>query len=95
MLAGDVNANTMFGIVKFQSPQARSSWNYPLVLASKSQLHNALCITLLIGEVIFWTLWYIRTADSQRSLPWIFTYQSYLAFWSLLERGKLQIQLKN
>jgi hypothetical protein len=38
----------LFVIVKFQIPQAWNSWNYLLVITSKSELHNALLITYMI-----------------------------------------------
>jgi hypothetical protein len=51
-----------------------------------------------MGEVMFSTLWYIRTSDCQRSLSltsWTpITFQSYLAFWTLLGLGSFRYRLK-
>jgi hypothetical protein len=71
--------STLFRIVKFQTPQVGSSRNNLLAVTSKFQLHNALRITHMMVEVMFWTLWYIRMSDCRRSLSlisWIqITYQ--------------------
>jgi hypothetical protein len=47
--------STLFGI-KFETPQAWSSWYYLLFLTSKFQLHNALRIPHLTVEAMFSTL---------------------------------------
>jgi hypothetical protein len=60
ILTGDLNAKHP---VKFQTPQAWSSWNYLLVLTSKFQLHNALRIAHLTVEAMS-RPWNIRTSDS-------------------------------
>jgi hypothetical protein len=89
--------NTQFGIAKFQTPPGFKLFELSSQTL-KSQSQNALRITLLMVEVIFWILWYIRTSICHRSLSWTLwtqiTYQSCLAFWAWLEWGKLQIQLK-
>jgi hypothetical protein len=79
----------MFGMVKFQTPQVWSSWNYLLVPTSKSQLHNALRITLPTGELMFSTLWPTRTSDCEEfNVTGMLESITYQSFQTILVLGE-------
>jgi hypothetical protein len=98
ILAVDLNAKPPVRNSKVWNPSGLKFLEL-LVLTSKSQVHNVLHVTLLMGKVMFLTLWYIRTSNCQRALSltsWTqISFQLCLLFWIMFGIGKFQIQLKN